>query len=114
MWQRRVEVHSLGWCRLGRRELGTWIVLSYGKSYESLIVDWFEKKINTLEPPLWIHSPGLGVTLLLIFGEVVSTVGWNVLGLQPFSVIFYKDDCSLLLYYLPIYECISAVYLIIV
>jgi hypothetical protein len=23
--QRRVEVHSLGWCKLGSKELGTWI-----------------------------------------------------------------------------------------
>jgi hypothetical protein len=98
MWQRRVEVHSLGWCRLGRRELGTWIVVSVGKSCESLSVDWFGKPSNTLEPSLWIHSPGSGVTLLLRFGAVVSTVGWNVLGLQPVGVIFYKDKCSLLWY----------------
>jgi hypothetical protein len=38
-WQRRVEVNSLGWCNLGRRELGTWIVLSVGKACESLSVD---------------------------------------------------------------------------
>jgi hypothetical protein len=49
----------------------------------------------TLEPSLWIHSPGSGVTLLLRFGAVVSTVGWNVLGLQPVGVIFHKDKCSL-------------------
>jgi hypothetical protein len=27
----RVEVHSLGWYRLGRRELGTWIIVGDGK-----------------------------------------------------------------------------------
>jgi hypothetical protein len=26
-WQRRVEVHSLEWHRLGRRDMGTWIVV---------------------------------------------------------------------------------------
>jgi hypothetical protein len=31
VWQRRVEVHSLGRYRLGRRELGTWIVVGVGK-----------------------------------------------------------------------------------
>jgi hypothetical protein len=39
--------------------------------------------------------PGSGVTLLLRFGAAVSTVGWNVLGLQPVGVIFHKDKCSL-------------------
>jgi hypothetical protein len=50
----------------------------------------------TLEPSLWIHSPGSEVTLLLSFGAVVSTVGWNVLGLQLVGVIFHKYKCSLL------------------
>jgi hypothetical protein len=90
VWQRRVEVYSLGWCRLGRRELGTWIVVSVGESCESLSVDWFGKPSNTLELSLWIHSPGSGVTLLLRLGTTVSTVGWNVLGLQPVGVFFYK------------------------
>jgi hypothetical protein len=31
MGQRRVEVHSLGWYKLGGRELGTWIVVGVGK-----------------------------------------------------------------------------------
>jgi hypothetical protein len=44
----------------------------------------------------------------------VFTVGWNVLGLEPIGVIFLKDKCSLLCYYLHACECISAVYLIIV
>jgi hypothetical protein len=83
-----VEVHSLGWCRLGRRELGTWISLSTGKSFESLSVDWFGNPSNNLEPSLWIHSPSLGVTLLLRFGTIVSIVGWNVLSLQLVGVIF--------------------------
>jgi hypothetical protein len=60
---------------------------------------------------LWIHSPGSGVTLLLRFGAVVSTVGWNVLGLQPVGVFFYKDKCSLLWYYLSVYECIRCVFI---
>jgi hypothetical protein len=34
----------------------------------------------------------------------VSTVGWNVLGLQPVGVIFHKDKCSLLWYHLHVYE----------
>jgi hypothetical protein len=54
------------------------------------------------------------VTLLLRFGELVSTVGWNVLGLQPVGVIFHKDKFSLLWYHLHVYECIFVVYLIIV
>jgi hypothetical protein len=57
----------------------------------------------------------LGVTLLLRFGKVVSTVGWNVLGLQPVGVIFHKDKFSLLWYHLHAYECIfHCVYLIII
>ena len=91
MWQRKVEVCSLGWCKLGRRELGTWIVVSVGKACKSLSVDRFGKPSNTLEPSLWIHSPGSGVILLLRFGAVVSMVEWNILGLQPVSVFFYKD-----------------------
>jgi hypothetical protein len=75
-----VDVHSLGWCRLGRRDLGTWIVVSPGEACESLSADWFGKPSNTLEPSLWIHSLGLGVTLLLRLGTIVSMVGWNDLG----------------------------------
>jgi hypothetical protein len=70
-----VGVHSPIWHRMGKRELGTWIVVSVGKFCESLSVDWFGKTSNTLEPSLWIHSPGSGVTLLLRFGTVMSTVG---------------------------------------
>jgi hypothetical protein len=81
---------------------------------ESLGADWFGKPSNTLEPSLWIHSPGSGVTLLLRFGTIVSIVGWNVLGLQLAGVIFHKDKCSLLWHHLHAYECISVVYLIIV
>jgi hypothetical protein len=36
----------------------------------------------------------------------VSTVGWNILGLQPVGVIFHKDNWSLLWYRLHVYECI--------
>jgi hypothetical protein len=60
---------------MGRRELGTWIIVSAGKSYERLSVDWFGKPSNTLEPSLWIHSPSSGVTLLLSFGNN-SIYGW--------------------------------------
>jgi hypothetical protein len=80
--------------------------VSAGKACESLIANWFGKPSNTMELSLWIHIPGSGVTLLLRFRAVVSTIGWHVLGLQPIGVIFYKDKCSLLWYYLPIYECI--------
>jgi hypothetical protein len=58
--------------------------------------NWFGKPSNTLEPSMWIHIPGSGVMLVLIFGAVVSTVGWNALGLQRVDVIFRKDKCSLL------------------
>jgi hypothetical protein len=54
----------------------------FWESYESLSADWFGKSINTLELSLWIHSPGSEVTLMLRFGTTISTVGWNVLGLQ--------------------------------
>ena len=77
-----------------------------------MVVDWFGNPGNTLEPSLWIHSPGSGVTLLLRFGAVVSTVGWNILGLQLVGVIFHKYKCSLLWYHLHVYECIYVVYLI--
>jgi hypothetical protein len=36
----------------------------------------------------------------------VSTVGWNVLGLQLVGVALYKDKCSLLLLLLSLYQCI--------
>jgi hypothetical protein len=81
---------SLGWFRLGRRKLGTWISMSDGESCESLNADWFGKPSNTMEPSLWIHSPGLGVTLMLRLGTTMSMVGWNVLGLQLVGVFFYK------------------------
>jgi hypothetical protein len=59
-------------------------------------------------------TPGLGVMLMLIFGTIVSMVGWNFLGLQPVGIIFHKDKSSLLWYHFHVYECISAIYLIIV
>jgi hypothetical protein len=37
-WQRRVEVHSLGWCKLGRREMGTWIVVRVGKPMKAWVL----------------------------------------------------------------------------
>jgi hypothetical protein len=115
---RRVEVHSLEWCRLGRRELGTWIAMSVGESCESLSANWFGKPGNTLEPSMWIHSHGSGVTLMLRLGTTMSMVGWNVLRLQPvgvFSSIKYKFPmlCFLFLLYLFLLR-IKLLYLIIV
>jgi hypothetical protein len=110
-----VEVHSLGWCRLGRRELGTWIATSVGKAFEILSDDWFGKPSNTLEPSLWIHSPGSGVTLLLRFGTIVSTVGWNVLGLQLVGVLFIKISAlfyGIIYLYMNVFHCVFIYHLI--
>jgi hypothetical protein len=85
-----VEVHYLGWCMLARIEVGTCIVVSVGEACESLSADYFGKPSNTLEPSLWIHSPGSGVTLLLRLGTPMFTVGWNVLSLNLVGVFFYK------------------------
>jgi hypothetical protein len=63
----------------------------------------------TLEPSLWIHSHGSGVTLQLRFGAV----GY-IFCLQLVGVIFHRDNFSLLWYHLHVYECFSAIYLIIV
>jgi hypothetical protein len=83
-------VHSLGLCRLGRRELVYFGLLCVLRSLcERLSVDWFGKLSDTLEPSLWIHSPGSGVTLLLRLGTTMSMVGWNVLGLQPVGDSFH-------------------------
>jgi hypothetical protein len=49
---------------------------------EILSAEWFGKLSDTLEPSLWIHSPNLGVTLFLRLETSMSTIGWNVLGLQ--------------------------------
>jgi hypothetical protein len=81
---------------MGRRELGICIVVGVRETCERLRDEWFGNPSNTLEPSLWIHSPGSGVALLLRFGAVVSTSGLNVLGLQPVGVVFHKDKCSLL------------------
>jgi hypothetical protein len=80
--------------------MGTWIVASAGKSYERLSANWFGNPSNTLEQSFWIHIPVSEVTLLLRFGIVVSTVGWNVLGLQPIGVFFINISA---LYYGIIY-----------
>jgi len=84
-----VEVHSFGWCRLGRRELGTWIVASVVEACESLSIEWFGKTSNTLEASLRIHRPSSRVTLLLRLGTIVSTVGWIILGLQLVDDLFH-------------------------
>jgi hypothetical protein len=94
--------------------MGTWIGVGVGEPVRDLVITGLGKPSNTLEPSLWIHSPGSGVTLLLRFGVVVSMVGWNVLGMHPIGVIFHKDKFSLLWYHLHVYECISTVYLIII
>jgi hypothetical protein len=84
------------------------------ETYEILRANWFGNPSTLWNRPCGLIALGLGVTLLLIIGAVVSMVGWNVLGLQPVGVIFLKDKFSLLCYYLHAYECISDVYLIIV
>jgi hypothetical protein len=66
---------------MGRRELGTWIDVGVGDPMRDFVITGLGMPSNTLEPSLWIHSPGSRVMLLLRFGAVVSTVGWNVLGL---------------------------------
>jgi hypothetical protein len=43
-----------------------------------------------MELSLWIHIPGLGVTLLLRLGISMSMVGCNVLGLQPVGDSFHE------------------------
>jgi hypothetical protein len=63
--------------------MGTWIAVSAAEFCEIWSADWFGKSSNTLELCLWIHSHGSRVTLLLRLGTTVSTVGWNILGLQP-------------------------------
>jgi hypothetical protein len=100
---------------MGRRELGTWIAVSAGKSCESLSADWFGKPSNTLELSLWIHSPDSGVALPLIFGTIVSMVGWNVFGLQPVGVIFIKISalCYGIIYlYMNVFRCVFIYHLI--
>ena len=69
--------------------MGTWIVACVGKTCEILSVDSSRKLCDTLEPSLWIHNHGSGVTLLLRVGTIVSMVGWNVLGLQPVGDSFH-------------------------
>jgi hypothetical protein len=64
--------------------------VSVGKSCESLSVDWFGKPSNTLEPSLWIHSPGSGVTLLLRFGTIASTLGGTSLVCSQLVSSFIK------------------------
>jgi hypothetical protein len=68
---------------------------------------------DTLEPSLWIHSPGSGVTLLLRLGTIVSMVGWNVLGLHPVGVLFSEKISALCYGYLPVYDLFHVVYLFI-
>jgi hypothetical protein len=114
VWQRRVEVHSLGWCKLGRRELGTWIVVRVVKPMRSWVLTSLGSQVTLWNHPCGFIALARGVTLLLRFGIVVSTVWWNVLSLHPIGVIFHKDKSSLLWYQLHVYECISAIYLIII
>jgi hypothetical protein len=41
---------------MGRRELGTWIVVSAGEACESLSADWFGKPSNTNIPSFNPHE----------------------------------------------------------
>jgi hypothetical protein len=70
-------VHSLGLCMLDKRELVYLDCCVCWEACENLSVDWFGKLSDTLEPSLWIHSPGSGVTLLLRLGTTMSKVGWE-------------------------------------
>jgi hypothetical protein len=60
--------------------------------------------VTTWNPSLWTHSPDSGMTLLLRLGTTMSTVGWNILGLQPVGVLFSKKISSLCYGYLPVYD----------
>jgi hypothetical protein len=89
--------------------MGTWIVVSDGKACDSLSADWFGKPSNTLEPSLWIHLPGSGVTLLLRFGTIVSMVGWNFLGLHSVGVLFIKISAlsyGIIYLYMNVFHCV--------
>jgi hypothetical protein len=51
-------VHCLWVVWDGEKRFGVlWIVVSC-ETYEILSVEWFQKLSDTLEPSLWIHSPG--------------------------------------------------------
>jgi len=60
---------------------------------------------------LWIHSLGSGVTLLLRLGTVVPMVGWNVLGMQPISVLFLENICAIYYGYLHMYDLFCCVFI---
>jgi hypothetical protein len=60
---------------------------------------------------LWTHDPGSGVTLLLRLGTTVSTVGWNVLRLYPFGVLFLENISALYYGYLPMYDLFRCVFI---
>jgi hypothetical protein len=51
MWQRRVEVCSLGWCKLGRRDLGTWIVVRYGKPVRAWVLTSLGRQVTLCNYP---------------------------------------------------------------
>jgi len=73
------------------------------EAYDILGVDWFGKPSNTLEPSLWIHSPGSGVKLLLRLGTIVSVVGGMSLFCNQLVSYFIKDNFSLLWFPLLVY-----------
>jgi hypothetical protein len=67
--------------------------------------------VTPWNPSLWTHSPGSRVTLLLRLGTTVSTVGWNVLGLQLVGVLFSENISALCYGYLPVYDLFHCVFI---
>jgi hypothetical protein len=64
-----------------------------------------------MESSLWIHSPGLGMKLLLRVGTTLSMVGWNILGLHPFGVFFSEKISALCYGYLHMYDLFRCVFI---
>jgi hypothetical protein len=51
VWQRMVEVHSLGSFKLGRRELGTWIVVRVGKPMRAWVLTGLGSQVTLWNNP---------------------------------------------------------------
>jgi hypothetical protein len=51
VWKRRVEVPSLGWCKLGRRELGTWIAVRDGKPMRAWVLTGLGRQVTLWKRP---------------------------------------------------------------
>jgi hypothetical protein len=60
---------------LGRKELGTCIVVRAREASESVNADWFGKPSNTLGPSFSLHSLVSRETLFLRIGTIMSMVG---------------------------------------